>query len=85
MASPNHVEKDVQEIPNKDDARVAAGADGADDEEGEEDEEEEDYESENGGDEHVDLIPAGKRDVAKSNAKAPIKSAELVGNDEDDE
>lgn len=92
LAPPKHAEHDVQEISDEDDAGAGAGPDGAEEEgeeeegEGEEEEEdEEDYESENGGEESVDLLPAGKRDAAKSNVKAPIKSAELVCNDDDDE
>lgn len=90
LAPPKHAEHEVQEISDEDDVGAGAGPDGAEEEEEEEEgeeeeEEEEDYESENGGEESVDLLPAGKRDVAKSNVKAPIKSAELVGNDDDDD
>lgn len=90
MAPPKLVPEDVQEISDEDDAgaAVGAGADGAeeDEEEDVEDDEEQFYESENGEEEAVDLLPAGKRSVAnKSNAKASIKSAELVDNDDDDE
>lgn len=79
--------QDVQEISDEDGADAAAGADGAEEDEDEdvEDGEEQFYESENGEEEAVDLLPAGKRSVAnKSNAKASIKSAELVENDDDD-
>lgn len=89
LAPPKHAEHDVQEISDEDDVGAGAGPDGAEEEEEEEgeeeEEEEEDYESENGGEESVDLLPPGKRDAAKSNVKAPIKSAELVGNDDDDD
>ena len=90
MAPPKLLQADVQELSD-DDAGVAAGAaagaDGAeeDEEEDVEEEEEQFYESENGEEEAVDLLTAGKRDVAKSNVKASIKSAELVDNDDDDE
>lgn len=90
LASPKIAQADVQEILDEDEAGAAAGAgaDGAeeDEEEDGEDEEEQFYESENGEEEAVDLLPAGKRSVAnKSNAKASIKSAELVDNDDDDD
>lgn len=89
LAPPKHAEHVVQEISDEDDVGAGAGHDGAEEEEEEEgeeeEEEEEDYESENGGEESVDLLPAGKRGVARSNVKAPIKSAELVGNDDDDD
>lgn len=78
--------KDVQEISDEDEAAAAAGADGVEDEEEDvEDGDEQFYESENGEEEAVDLLPAGKRSAAnKSNAKASITSAELVENDDDD-
>lgn len=88
LALPKKAENDVQEISDEDEAGAAVGADGAEEEEEdgeEEEEEEEDYESENGGEEAVDLLPTGKKDGAKSNLKAPLKSAELVGNDDDDD
>lgn len=87
MAPPKVLQADVQELSEEDDAGAAAGADGAeeDEEEDVEEEEEQFYESENGEEEAVDLLTAGKRDVAKSNVKAPIKSAELVDNDDDDD
>lgn len=80
-------QEDVQEISDEDEAGAAGGADGAEEDEDEdvEDGEEQFYESENGEEEAVDLLPAGKRSVAnKSNATASIKSAELVENDDDD-
>lgn len=77
-----------EEISDEDDAGATAGADGVeeDEEEDVEDDEEQFYESENGEEEAVDLLPAGKRAVAnRSNAKVSIKSSELVDNDDDDE
>ena len=87
LASTKLAQEDVQDISDEDEAAAAVGADGAeeDEEEDGEDGEEQFYESENGEEEAVDLLPAGKRSAAnKSNAKAPIKSAELVENDDDD-
>lgn len=78
----------MQDIFDEDDAGAPTGADGAEEEEegeGEEEDEEEDYESENGGVEVADLLPRGKKDSVKSNVKAPLKSAELVGNDDDED
>lgn len=93
LAPPKIAQADFEEISDENEAGGAGGAggsaggsvDGAE-EEDVEDEEEQFYESENGEEEAVDLLPAGKRSVAnKSNAKASIKSAELVGNDDDDD
>lgn len=87
LSPPKLAPEDVQEISDDDEAGAAAGADGAEEDEDEDvaDGEEQFYESENGEEEAVDLLPAGKRSVAnKSNANASIKSAELVENDDDD-
>lgn len=89
LAPPKIAQADVEEISDENEAGGAGGAGGSVDgaeEEDVEDEEEQFYESENGEEEAVDLLPAGKRSVAnKSNAKASIKSAELVDNDDDDD